>query len=159
MAAMRDFLDLAQDKARVCQEEAELWKADHEVATAFFDFQDLVTDLIKAFKIITLVDERYRAEVYSGKCEHSAETLAKTREAYRLLFPASAEAESVLPWAEGKFGQVGGAAELRRICSELRGMFTPDDEFFSGEPLVALRDEAIDAHRRGETTDLCETEG
>ena len=147
-------LDLLQNKARVCEEEAGLWKADHGMAMVFLVFQDLVTDLIKAFRVTTLVEERYRTEVYSGQREDSAGFLAKIEESYKMLLSASAKAESVLPWAENQFGQVQGAAEFREICSELRGMFTPDDEFFSGQSLVTLRDEAINAHRRGETADL-----
>ena len=99
-------LDLLQNQARVCEEEAGLWKADHGMAMVFLDFQDLVTNLIKAFRVTTLVEERYRTEVYSGKREFSAGFLAKIEDAYRVLLSASAKAESVLPWAESQFGQV-----------------------------------------------------
>jgi hypothetical protein len=33
----------------------------------------------------------------------------------------------------------------------VKGILTPDEEFFAGERLAELRDKAIDAHRRGET--------
>lgn len=103
------------------------------------------------FDRITRLDEQQRAEVLRGAAPHDAATEKAIEELYRSWSASCAGTLQASAGLEQRGFQVQGAEEFRLRFGEVRGILTPDHEFFSSKPLQDLRDAAIDEHRRGET--------
>lgn len=138
---------------RMYERDSERWKTDHREAMALYDFEDYLQFGIDVFDGITHWDEAWSLRVHKGLAPYRPEHESTIREAYgRWLRPCEA-IEQVLRQFEAKFGQVKHAEEFRRRCREAYGIAANDAEFFRDDALVSLRDDAVDEHRRGETTD------
>lgn len=61
-------------------------------------------------------------------------------------------AEAILPHLEDGDEVTDEQSSRFKACVlEARGILTPDDQFFTGDALAELRDQAIDEHRAGQT--------
>ena len=69
---VNEALSLAQEKTRVYCEESELWKSDHELAMAFYNFQDFLEFGVGLFDSITKIDEDWRLRVLKRECDYEA---------------------------------------------------------------------------------------
>ncbi len=151
---VNDALALAQDKARLYREESELWKKDHALAMAYYDFQDFLEFGISVFDSITKIDEDWRARVLRHELEYDAAIANRILDVYKTWLEPCAAIERIVPLLEQRFGTVANVAEFRSRCREARGIVTPDEQFFAGDALVSLCDTAIEENRNGETFDV-----
>ena len=151
---VNDALALAQDKARVYREESELWKRDHALAMAYYNFRDFLEFGINLFDSITKIDEDWRLRVLKHELEYDPAVANRILDVYKMLLEPCAEIERIIPLLEQRFGSVANAAEFRSRCREARGILTPDGQFFAGDALVSLCDAAIEENRKGEAFDV-----
>src|SRR5262249_40884183 len=111
---------------------------------------------ISTFQRINRADESFRSAIFRGKCPPNAPT--EVDEVIELLYRSWADTSSILLQRLGELEREGfeatGADEFRSCCRELQGILTEDREFITSDRLAALRDDAIDAHRRGDVTEI-----
>ena len=131
--SVNDALTLAQDKARIYREESELWKRDHALAMAYYDFQDFVEFGINLFDSITKIDEDWRRQVLKCEVEYDPLIAKRILEVYQAWLEPCAEIERIASFFEQTFDNVSNAAEFRSRCREARGVVTPDEQFFASD--------------------------
>ena len=49
-----------------------------------------------------------------------------------------------MPVFVSQFGEIEGASEFRHCCDEMRNAAISDEDFFDGDKLISLRDDALD---------------
>ncbi len=151
---VNDALSLAQEKTRVYCEESELWKKDHELAMAFYNFQDFLDFGVGLFDSITKIDEDWRLRVLKHEGDYNPDFAQALLRVYKQWLEPCAAIEEVLKFFEHRFGRVDNAGEFRSRCREAQGIVTPDENFFVGDGLASLCDLAVDEHQKGETFDV-----
>jgi hypothetical protein len=151
---VNDALELAEGKARIFRQESELWKRDHALAMAYYDFQDFLEFGINFFDSLTKIDEDWRLRVLKHELEYDPVVADKILGLYKMFLADCTEIERMVSLLEQTFGNVVNAAEFRSRYREARGIVTPDEQFFVGDALVNLRDAAIEENRNGETFDV-----
>ena len=82
---------------------------------------------------------------YSDLIGDAVDQLLRTWHKVSVLFLAAIER------SEGQGYEVEGATKLRECRRSVRGMVTPDDEFFAGPAAGEMADAAVAANRAGET--------
>ena len=133
--------------------EADEWKWDHDAAMKCYEFEDFLLVGIALFDAITQFDERHRARVLSGEIEFDPDHSELVREAYKWWLEPSGSIAAHIAKLRAQYGEVKNAEKFLSLCREAKGILTDDAAFFSGDALVALRDEAIDEHRAGKTSE------
>ena len=147
---------------RSCEEGRELWKESHDLAMACCDVQEQLALLSYLFERINRADEATREAVFAGRQDYSPEFDAELASIYRQWADVTGKSLDSVEKLESQGFSVEGADELRGRLREAVGLLTPDDQFFTPdegqsfrvEKLVQLRDEALAAHRRGETEEM-----
>jgi uncharacterized protein with von Willebrand factor type A (vWA) domain len=152
---------------RSCEESRELWKQDHDLATICCDVQEQLALLSYLFDRINRADEAAREAVFAGRQDHSPEFDSELESIYGEWAGVAGKCLDVVGELELQGFSVEGAGQMRSRLQEANGLLTPDDQFFTpddaseadGRPsriekLVQLRDEALAAHRRGETEEM-----
>jgi hypothetical protein len=147
---------LIRDRLKLYRGHSEAWKDDHDLATACFELEELVATGIDAVDAINRADEWLRSRVASGKAKYDAIQDARIDALYQQWMHGSDRVIALLDQFEKKGFEVRGAEQFRRSYREVQGILTPDEKFFAHHSLVKLRDEAVDAHRRGETVEIKE---
>ena len=130
----------------------EQWKANHIEAMGCYHFEDLLLYCIEAFERINREDEAWRGEVLNTPERYNAETEHLIDSLYRQWLGLCENFLKPLKELQGKF-DVAHADRFLGCIREAKGMQTEDSEFFSGDALVDLCDDAIDEHKKGETLD------
>ena len=145
MCAYRQIERVVRDKVHVYEVEYDFWKADHDAAIVYFDFRDLLRDGIKLYRDICLLDENWRAAVYSKDVEYDTDFSGKLGELFASMFRLLCQTrDALLPYFEQEYDHVEHADEFRECCKELENIHTPDADFFCHDELVDLRDAALD---------------
>ncbi len=146
---------------RTCEEGRELWKDDHDLAMVCCDVQEQLALLIYLFERINRADEAAREAIFAGREDHSPEFDSELESVYREWARVAGKYLDVVEKLESQGFIVEGADQARHRLREAVGLLTPDDEFFTPddpssrtEKLVQHRDEALEAHRRGETEEM-----
>ena len=132
----------------------EQWRENHLEAMSCWKFGDLLLFCVETFERINREDESWRLEVLQGREKHDDavdEACAKT---YAKWFHICKRFESVLRQFQQQGHDVEHADRFVQCLSEAEGVMTDDATFFAGDHLAALRDSAIDEHRRGDTLDV-----
>jgi hypothetical protein len=137
--------------ARAIREEVEGWKQDHKKAIECFNLEDFLGTCVRVAEGLALMDEQYRARVFSGSEKFDQEHHNLFMETYKFLTEAFQETLGTIEAFEKRFGTVKNAKEFRSHLEEMKGILTPDNEFFGGGGLIPLRDAAIDSHLGGGT--------
>ena len=131
--------------------EADEWKRDHDEAMKCYDFEDFLLIGIGLFNAITDFDERHRARVLSGEIEFDPDHGELVRHAYSYWLEPCDDIAAHINKLRAEFGEVKNSEKFLSLCREAKGILADDANFFSGEALVKLRDEAIDEFRDGES--------
>jgi hypothetical protein len=146
---------------RTCEEGRELWKEDHDLAMVCCDVQEQLALLVYLFERIHRTDESAREAIFAGRQDHSPEFDRELENVYREWASVAGKYLDVVEKLESQGFFVEGADQARHRLREATGLLTPDDEFFTPddassriEKLVQLRDEALEAHHRGETEEM-----
>jgi hypothetical protein len=143
-------LNVYRSGARAIRDEVEGWKKDHDRALECYDLEDFLGTGVRVADGLVIMDEQYRARVFSGKEEFDPKYHEMFMDTYRFLAETFRETIGTIERFEKQFGQVKNADEFRSRLSEMEGILTPDNVFF-GDGLIPLRDAAIDANLGGGT--------
>lgn len=146
-------LGYVQSNLELYEQGAESWKADHGAAMACYEFEDFLEYGIEIFESISSLDEAWRLRVFKRQVSYDADLESRIHDCYRKWLEPCADVEQVLQWFESRFGELRRAEEFRARRREAQGILANDSEFFAGDALARLRDDAIDEHRRGEALD------
>ncbi len=150
---VRDGLKRYEERTQRYEEQPEQWKQDHDAAMRCFDFEGLLALGLSLFDFINRVDEAWRVKVYRGLVPYDATMDQVIEGLYRVWLRPCDRLHARLAELEKHF-DVKGASEFRAACREVQGILTRDDEFFTGDRLAELRDEAVEDHRAGSTEDM-----
>jgi len=131
----------------------EHWKQDHQEAMRCFDFEEVLAFGLSLYDYLNRIDEAWRAKVHRQLISYDAEFDRLIEELYRLWLKPCDRILNRLTSFEKHF-EVEGAKEFRAACREVKGLLTPDEEFFSQDRLVRLRDEAVAANLRGDVEEM-----
>jgi hypothetical protein len=101
------------------------------------------------------LDEAIRLQTFTGNLESkmAGDLCLEIENLFHQWLTASLAHLDVLALLQAKGLPVTGADRFRNAVDEVRKMLTPDKDFFAGPGLIDLRDNALDAHARGETTE------
>ncbi len=142
---------LAQRQLNVIDEQ---WQANHFEVKQCWEFEEFLLYCVEAFDRINRTDEVWRREVYRKRQSYNQEFDQEIESAYEWWFRVCSKISPALSTLEQKYGMVQYADRFRSCLCEAKGILTDDAEFFSGDALAKLRDEAINEHHRGETEDV-----
>jgi hypothetical protein len=115
------------------------------------DSGDLVAKALFIFERIKNLDTWIEEYFLADGNEFNREMHEKPRELLRDWLDYS---RRVIALVAALQDEDSGIEELRRNIHQAEASLTPDDEFFDSDELADLRDNAIDAHRAGETEPL-----
>jgi hypothetical protein len=134
--------------------EANGWEAAvHGEAAVCVEFEELLALGNSAFEAIGRWDAIWHQKVNGGAIPFDAAAESQILGLYALwLTPSPSLLREVDRFERAGYPLVG-AEPFRRHCEDATGLTTPDDEFF-GEELIPHQDEALAAHRRGETVEF-----
>jgi hypothetical protein len=132
----------------------EPWQREHDQVKECFRLEDRLAEGVSVFQLISRIDENWHTHVSKNPSDYDADVEKAIARLYeRWLRAAKADLEQI-ELMEGRYGTVQGADEFQRCCSEAEGLLTSDAVFFSDDALIDLRDNALDGHRRGDTTEM-----
>ncbi len=139
-------------------EQQEVWKTDHEDAMLSWDAEEAVALGIHVFQRLNQADERNQLRAFREEISHDEAEGERARlmDLFRRLLPAIERLLRAIKYCSEKGYVIDRAEELAKWADEIRGILTSDEDFFAGEPLEHLREQALDALRRGAITELQE---
>jgi hypothetical protein len=149
-----DIIGDARDSLLEFDRQTERWNADSKAAERCIRLELRLAIGILQYNMLNRIDEVWRTYVLRGAVEYSVKMDEQIGDLYRLWYKSCARLLPHLAACEKEGFVVEGAMEFRSACREAEGILTPDDVFFSADALVELRDEAIEANRRGETAEI-----
>ncbi len=133
---------------------AESWALNHAEAADCRDLEAMLLEDAIFLDRLTRLDADWHSDVFRGAASYDASFEEKIFRLYQAWEKSGEKTlERIEEW-EDLGCQVVGAEGFRAVLEEVRGMLTPDAEFFDTEALTARQDAAIDAHRRGETIEF-----
>ena len=145
---------ILRDKVGAYEDECDLWKSDRDLAMLSFDIQELIHDGIKLFRDICRLDENWRLAVLEKRIPYDLDFEQKLRSVVQTFHrTSSAINRELIPLAEKAGHSLDRVNDFRGVCAAVKGMVTPDDEFFCDDALLRLQADAIDAHDDGRTID------
>lgn len=149
LEALSEYLNVYGDRA-------EQWEVDHREATKCQDLEaTLVWGLSLSFAI-DLIDNNWHNTVFRNSAEYGPAAEQAIENLYKGWFRAANQLLESIEELERSGYVVKWSDPFRQACRETEGLLTPDSEFFTGDSLAALRDEAIDAHKQGQTIEFHE---
>jgi hypothetical protein len=148
---MIDAAQLLHEHMSLAESQAEKWKKDHEDARDCHVLELLLRIEVGHMGGINELDNRLRSLVLRGEADPAEAERVVTHLYQHWLRGADEILMPLLSQLEAKGYRVEGAEDFRAAYRQVKGILTPDDEFFADGRLVELRDNAIDAYRRGET--------
>ncbi|HVA50529.1 MAG TPA: hypothetical protein VNH11_29560 [Pirellulales bacterium] len=105
---------------------------------------------IDAFHWLNRADQQLRQEIYAGRLEYDAEVDEALGTLYRLWLRPYEDAEKWVAIQERRGYKIDNLELFRDCFREVRSLVDSGDEI-AGE-LAAIRDQAIEAHRSGDST-------
>lgn len=142
---------LVRRQVELCDQASESWTSDHKDAMQCHDLQEWLAILISTYDLVVRLDERWRHAVFEKLEVHDPAVDREISDLFTRWKHAATIMERRIRDFETKQFDVDHAAALRKRLHEVTSLLTPDREFFTGQALVDLRDDAIDQHRRGQT--------
>jgi hypothetical protein len=152
-------IEYAEKEVGRYKEDVESWKRAHDALVKdCWVWEDLIAKANFIYDRIMHVDDQVQHCLLVGRCRDELGLQQKLRD---LLAGWLAVSLQVLPQGERlrrEHGDAEGLDTLKENVCQAKAALTPDDEFFAGDRLSALRDEAIEADRLGRTEPLLENE-
>lgn len=128
----------------------EQWQANHLEAMSCWDFEELLRLCVETFERLNREEENWRHSVLCGGHAYSAEEENAFVALYAKWKDLCENFLAPLAHFEGSGFVIECADQFRACIREAEGLLTPDAQFFDGDALARLRDEAIEDHRRDE---------
>lgn len=151
MSATCEPIDIIREQLKLYEEQPEKWKRDHDRAMACREVEELIAFGNHVFGRISRLDEHWHGLMFREEIPYSAEFEKDLLDLYRDWLNTSEQLLPSIKRLELDEYVVDGAEQLRDHCEAIRSLLTPDNAFFHPHRLTLLGDEAIAAHRRGET--------
>jgi hypothetical protein len=152
-------IEYAEKEVGRYRDDVESLKRDHgTLAKECWVWEDLIAKANFIFDRIMHIDVQVQHCLLVGRCRDEEGLQEKLRDLLRAWLAVSLQVIAQGERLERDYGEVEGLDSLRANVQEARSALTPDDEFFAGDNLSALRDEAVEAHRSGLTEPLLENE-
>lgn len=131
------------------------WKRAHDdLAERCWPWEDLAGKANLIFGQILKLDNDVQADVLTGLIEFDPEMDQRITKVLEEWLKVSCEVFPHLAQLKQEFGHVDGADEMRRNIRQATAILTPDANYFQGDELVRLRDEAVEAYQTGQTEPL-----
>lgn len=135
----------------------EQWKRRHNKAMRDIEaFPQVLKTIVSAFHVINEIDNAWNAEVSRQTIPHDEEDVTEIAGYYSDWLRSAEAIERDLAEYQKAGVPFADARAFLECLEECRGLFTPDEEFFDGDRLAALRDRALRAHQRGESSEMAE---
>jgi hypothetical protein len=151
----REFAD-TERTLNTLTDRAEFWQQDHELAAICQHLGPLLAEFNGFFESWSTLDARWHEAVFRGAMPYRADEERGIRDFYQLWLDRAIKIMKILTLLEGQGCRVGAADLFRANLDEARGILTPDAEFFDDDALTKRQEEAIEAHRGGETVEFQE---
>ncbi|QDT67078.1 hypothetical protein [Calycomorphotria hydatis] len=144
-------IERLQNSAMDFANDVEQWQVDHELAMICYDVEEKLAVGLCIYGIVNDLDEAYRLAVAEGELEY----LESFDETMLTIFgwwlrPCDKLIREI-NYLQDKGHTIERADEFITATREVRGILTPDDQFFTGKTLTELCDQAIDDHQAGKT--------
>jgi len=141
------------------QHDVEEWKQQlDELESKCWVWEELIAKANYLFERFVKLDDDIQRSVLTGELEYDPAVQEEMSALLREWLDVSCCLVPHTDRIAADYGSADGTDELRTNIKAAEAMLTPDDEFFTGEKLVSLRDAAFDEHQRGETRALLEDE-
>ena len=134
----------------------EQWRANHVEAMSCWSFEDLLLLCIQAFEWINREEEEWRLAILTSEHPFLDADKQTYHDLYREWITLCGKFVQHLTDFENRGFVVDNGDRFRACIREAEGILTNDSDFFKGDALVRLCDDAIDESRRGETEDVDE---
>lgn len=130
---------------------------DHETAMECLDFEGFLAFGLSLVRFVDRFDLAWQSKVRKGLIPPQKEIEDLVDAMYKAwMHPCDRVMKRIEEFEKEGF-QVSGAEDFRLACREVKGILTPDEDFFAGnDQLVRLQEEAVAANQRGETVELKE---
>jgi hypothetical protein len=113
---------------------------------------------IDAFNWLMKADAVWREGVYNGRYDYEAAIEATLQTMCRSWLEPCANAEKWIAIQEQRGYALSNVEMFRHCCEEMKAIVAAFDEPASGrvmtDPLILLRDEALNEHRDGQTAEF-----
>lgn len=130
-------------------EQVEDWNNDHERALHCMEFELLLGHGLSLLSQVNTIDEKIRLKMFREEIEYDARFDDVLENYYKWWLKPCDKLLKELNLLEQEGFSIERAGEFRAACREVQGILTVDNQFFSGNALTDLRDQAIDEHRAG----------
>jgi hypothetical protein len=142
---------LIRKQVQLCDEAANAWRPDHDDAMQCRDLEEWLTILVAAYDLAVQRDEDWRLNVFRKQEPYDAIVHGEINATFEAWRVAAQKMEQNVGQLESKSFTVEHSAALRDRLREVEQLLTPDSKFFRDQKLVDLRDQALDAHAKGDT--------
>lgn len=140
------------------RDDVEDWKREHHLVQVCWEYEDLVAKANFLYTRIIDLDEDIQEVCLLSGAEFHYELDQKVDQLLSSWLEISLEILPHIGDLEREYSSLDGAEDFRRNVKEVQAILTPDREFFAGDALVDLRDQAVDDHRAGRTEPLLDDE-
>ncbi|MEX2139178.1 MAG: hypothetical protein WD894_07955 [Pirellulales bacterium] len=147
---MSDILEVASQTEQYVGS-AERWKADHRSAMVCYEVEETLALGNRVFDAIVEFDENWRRQVSRGKLRFSPVLHSFIQALFERWHAPCSNVLAAIEDLRHEGFLPKGADEFQHRCREADGILTPDGDFFVGDQLIQIRDDALDQHLRGET--------
>ncbi len=152
-------IEYAEKEVGRYKEDVELWRRDHvALVKDCWPWEDAIAKANFIFDRVMHLDIEIQQYILVSRGLDETGLQVKLRD---LLGNWLAVSLQVVPHGERlrrEYGDAEGLDALKENVRQAQSILTPDDEFFFGDKLSTLRDEAIEAHQLGLTESLLENE-
>lgn len=129
----------------------EQWQTNHLEAMSCRKLEGVLLLCIETFERISREEEEWRLAVLTGQQASVCGEQSDFLELYSLWNKVCPEYLERVRFFESRSYSVEHSERFRACLREADGILTSDADFFRGDGLVQLCDEAIDEFRQGET--------
>lgn len=130
-------------------EQVDVWKNDHQRAMYCMEFELLLEHGLSLLAQLNSIDEKIRLKFFRGEVEYDSQYDDILTGYYQQWLKPCDKLLAELKSLKNEGFSVERAEEFRSACREVQGILTDDDEFFTGDALKVLQDQAIDEYRAG----------
>jgi hypothetical protein len=140
------------------REEDDKLIAAHREAMDCFDCEAYLQLGIDAFNWLVKADAVIRRAIYRGVYEYDPDVEAALQELFRGWLEPCPNAEKWIMLQEQRGYTVSNVNEFRNCCEEVKAIVKSFDETENdrvmSEPLIRLRDQAVQEHQDGQTAEF-----
>ncbi len=124
--------EVLEGKVKSCTAQYDLWKIDHDEAMGVMDLEDVVDELLNAFRFINKIDKFYGQFVRDNPRKYNYDADEALKNAYRQFISAATDVLATVDKCADDGWSVGKAEKLRAAVERMERSASRD---FDGESL------------------------